>query len=186
MSDQSSTLISSGQLVSSRLHSITSKQLYIDTKGKGDVQSLTNRLELTPNDLVDALGEVFDVVLVQPGHADPAVGGEVDVSLFKQFLALLGFGRAGERQPEERRAGAGDDSRFSPVKENMPIWSTMWFHPLGPTAGVLYLLVSSSNSFLRISMMRSAIPLMSDFHSANNFGSLRMRETYREAGGGGQ
>lgn len=41
------------------------------------------------NDLVDRLGEVVDVVLVETSHADAAVLGHVDVRLLAQLLDLL-------------------------------------------------------------------------------------------------
>ena len=51
---------------------------------------LPSFLELTPDRLVQVLGEVSDVLGIQARHGYPTIRGEVDVSLLGQSLALLG------------------------------------------------------------------------------------------------
>lgn len=63
-------------------------------------------------------------------------------------------------------------SCVSPVKLNIPIWSTICPH----VPGVCSSSVSSLNNSFRISIIRNAIVFTSRFHSSNNAPSFRIAD----------
>lgn len=53
--------------------------------------TFTKALQLAAHSLVDALGNVANVLVVQASHADAAVASEVDVTSLDKCFALLGY-----------------------------------------------------------------------------------------------